>query len=103
MAYVPGVTAQKWARVWQQRRAGTPLRLLPADDAAGRRDVITRPLATAETTEVGVVWLAADRTDLAERLLQELIGIVRGRTAHSSRGTAEPSTSGRRRRGTGRA
>ena len=55
--------------------------------ATGRRDVVARPVSDAEPTRVGLVWL---RTAGGE-LVDEFIGIVRGRTANSSRGDlAEP-------------
>lgn len=56
--------------------------------ATGRRDVVARPISDAEPTRVGLVWL---RTTTGE-LVDEFIGIVRGRTANSSRGIAtEPA------------
>ncbi|MFM9878493.1 MAG: LysR family transcriptional regulator substrate-binding protein [Rhodoglobus sp.] len=50
--------------------------------ALSRRDVISRPLMDAPTTQVALVWLIDGTTDLVD----EFIGIVRGRTARSSRG-----------------
>jgi hypothetical protein len=49
-----------------------------------RKDVTYRPLADGPTAPVGLVWPAERTTDLVE----ELIGIVRGRTVNSSRGRA---------------
>ena len=54
--------------------------------ATGRRDVVAREIRDAEPTRVGLVWRAAS----SGPLLYEFIGIVRGRTANSSRGTATP-------------
>jgi DNA-binding transcriptional LysR family regulator len=54
--------------------------------ASGRRDVVARPISDGEATRVGLVWL---RTTSGE-LVDEFIGIVRGRTANSSRGVATP-------------
>ena len=51
--------------------------------AVSRRDVEVRPFA-GESTFVSLVW--AEKTDAVE----ELIGIVRGRTANSSRSTEAP-------------
>lgn len=53
--------------------------------AHSRRDVITRPLTDAPTTTIALVWPTARTTPLVD----EFIGIVRGRTANSSRGTVE--------------
>lgn len=47
-----------------------------------RKDVTYRPLTDAPTSPVGLAWREGDPSDLVE----EMIGIVRGRTANSSRG-----------------
>ena len=52
--------------------------------ATGRRDVVARPISDAEPTQVGLVWLRSTGGELVD----EFIGIVRGRTANSSRGDA---------------
>ena len=54
--------------------------------ATGRRDVVGRPITDAEPSKVGLVW----RRTTQGPLIDEFIGIVRGRTANSSRGSAEP-------------
>jgi DNA-binding transcriptional LysR family regulator len=54
--------------------------------ATGRRDVVGRPLTDAEPTRVGLIWPRASGGPLVE----EFVGIVRGRTANSSRGTETP-------------
>ncbi|MFI2365914.1 LysR family substrate-binding domain-containing protein [Promicromonospora sp. NPDC019610] len=53
-----------------------------------RKDVTYRPLADGPTAPVGLVWPIERTTDLVE----ELIGIVRGRTVNSSRGRGAPSS-----------
>lgn len=53
--------------------------------SASRRDLVHRPIADAEPTPVLLVW----RTDNDGPLAQEFVGIVRGRTAHSSRTSQE--------------
>jgi hypothetical protein len=71
-----------------------------------RRDLTYRPVTDAPTSSVALVWMRDRHTDLVE----EMIGIVRGRTANSTRGrvqtppaSAAPSTrapaEGRSRRG----
>jgi len=50
-----------------------------------RRDLTYRPVADAPSSQVGLVWLTDRTTDLVE----EFVGIVRGRTANSSRGRQE--------------
>jgi hypothetical protein len=62
--------------------------------ATGRRDVVARPISDAEPTRVGLVWLRTTSGDLVD----EFIGIVRGRTANSSRGVATPPEPAPRRR-----
>lgn len=51
--------------------------------AAGRRDLVARPIRDAPPSRIALVWPAGR----ADPLLDEFIGIVRGRTANSSRGT----------------
>lgn len=51
--------------------------------AASRKDLVGRPLVDAPGTQIALVWLPAS-SDSA--LVQEFIGIVRGRSANSSRG-----------------
>lgn len=53
-----------------------------------RKDVTYRPLLDGPTAPVGLVW----PTDRTTELVEELIGIVRGRTVNSSRGRGGPSS-----------
>ncbi|GAB3408020.1 hypothetical protein GCM10027515_24720 [Schumannella luteola] len=53
--------------------------------AHSRRDVIARPLDGADDTGIALVWRSGDAGD--DRV-QAFIGIVRGRTANSSRGAS---------------
>ncbi|MCW2757175.1 MAG: hypothetical protein JWO46_921 [Nocardioidaceae bacterium] len=68
--------------------AGTGVVLVPMSVARlhHRKDVTFRPLAGATATTVGLAW-SRDRGD--ERF-EELVGVVRGRTANSSRGAQAP-------------
>ncbi len=54
-----------------------------------RRDMVHRPITDAPTTHVGLAW----RTDNDHPWIDEFIGVVRGRTANSSRTTAERAAS----------
>ncbi len=56
-----------------------------------RRGTTTRPVVDAPGSGVGLAWL----TDGYDELTEELIGIVRGRTAASSRGRGAPPESAR--------
>lgn len=51
---------------------------------ASRRDLRYRPIVDAETSQVALVW----RMDDENPLIEEFIGVVRGRGANSSRGRA---------------
>lgn len=55
--------------------------------AANRRDLVHRPVTDADPTSISLAW----RTDNTNELIDEFIGIVRGRTANSSRTKAERS------------
>lgn len=71
--------------------AGVGFMVLPQSIARlhARKDVVQRPLTDLEPTRIAIAWRAeGDAEDLAERV-EEFIGIVRGRTANSSRGRAE--------------
>lgn len=52
-----------------------------------RRDLTSRVVTDAPTSSVALVWLRDRHTDLVE----EMIGIVRGRTANSTRGRPQPA------------
>lgn len=54
-----------------------------------RRDLITRPVTDAAVIEIALAWLSDATTEDVE----EFIGIVRGRTAASSRGTTTANES----------
>lgn len=71
--------------------SGTGLLVVPQSLARlyHRKDLTYRPVTDAPQSQVGLAWPAGDTTDLME----EFIGIVRGRTANSSRGrTPTPAT-----------
>jgi len=51
-----------------------------------RRDLTSRPLIDVDGSQVGLAW----RTDNEDERLERFIGIVRGRTEQSSRGTPAP-------------
>ncbi|MDO5534664.1 MAG: LysR substrate-binding domain-containing protein [Propionibacteriaceae bacterium] len=65
--------------------------------SASRRDLVHRPVTDAPPTTIALAW----RVDNEHPLIDEFIGIVRGRTANSSRTQAERGASerGRRKRG----
>ena len=55
---------------------------------ASRRDLVYRPIVDAETSPVALAW----RVDDENPLIEEFIGVVRGRTPHSSRSAQHRST-----------
>ena len=63
--------------------SGTGVLLVPMSVARlhHRKDVVSRPVAELEPTTVGLAW----RLDNEDPRVQTFIGIVRGRTARSSR------------------
>ena len=67
--------------------AGEAVLLVPLSVARSqsRRDLTYRPIRDAEPTTVGLAW----RVDNPNDLIAEFIGIVRGRTANSSRTARE--------------
>ncbi len=90
-AIAPATTAEAIELV----AAGVGLLVVPQSLARlhHRRDLTHRPLADAPGSGVGLAWPDTENTELME----EFIGIVRGRTANSSRtprrdGTPAPGT-----------
>ena len=71
---------------------GAGILLVPQSVARShsRRDLIYRPLTDAEPTTIALAWLV----DNPHELIEEFIGIVRGRTANSSRTAASRATPG---------
>jgi DNA-binding transcriptional LysR family regulator len=63
--------------------AGTGVAILPMSVARlhHRKDVVHRPVRDLEPTTVGLAWLV----EHDDERTQAFVGIVRGRTAHSSR------------------
>lgn len=70
--------------VVEQVAAGVGIAILPHSLARlhSRKDVVSRPVTGVDETQVGLAWVTAKTTDD----VQEFIGIVRGRSAASSRG-----------------
>ncbi len=64
--------------------AGVGLAILPQSiaRAVSRKDVVARPVTDAPDSGISLVWLREAEDDR----IQTFIGIVRGRTANSSRG-----------------
>jgi DNA-binding transcriptional LysR family regulator len=54
----------------------------------GRKDVVAVPITDAPETTIALIWRAGETSDA----IDEFVGIVRGRSARSSRGTPTPPT-----------
>lgn len=82
------VLHQDWSAAVELVAANVGVAVMPQSvaRALSRKDVVARPIADGETTQVALAWPDASTTELIE----EFIGIVRGRTANSSRGTPTP-------------
>nr|WP_240898324.1 LysR family transcriptional regulator substrate-binding protein [Agromyces luteolus] len=86
--------------------AGTGWAMMPHGVARlhHRRDVVAIPVTDAPTTRIALVW----RVERDDEEIQEFVGVVRGRTARSSRGggpadaTGDDERSDRRRPAAGR-
>lgn len=73
--------------------AGEAVLLVPQSVARthSRRDLIYRVITDAPSTTVGLAWLK----DNPQELIDEFIGVVRGRTANSARSAQERVAKGR--------
>ena len=73
--------------------AGTGVVVVPRSVARlhHRKDVTVRRLVDGEESQVALVW----RRDLDDPRTEEFVGIVRGRTVHSSRGDAKEPAPGK--------
>lgn len=67
-----------------------------------RKDTVHRVVEGAPESPVGLVWLREGLTDGVAELVEELVGIVRGRTANSSRGRGAPQEARSPKRATGK-
>jgi DNA-binding transcriptional LysR family regulator len=70
--------------------AGVGILILPHSIARlqSRKDLVSRPVTDAPQTQIALAWLG-DPGDGLAALIEEFVGIVRGRTARSSRAQPE--------------
>jgi DNA-binding transcriptional LysR family regulator len=70
--------------------AGAGVLLVPQSVARlyGRKDVVAVPITDAPETTIALIWRAEETSDA----IDDFVGIVRGRSARSSRGTPTPPT-----------
>lgn len=87
------VLTQAWPLAVELVGANVGVAVMPQSvaRALSRRDVIVRPYqenaAGAAETTVALVWSTDVRPEPLATLIQEFVGVVRGRTANSSRGS----------------
>lgn len=69
--------------------AGVGILLVPHSIARlqSRKDLVSRPVTDAAQTQIALAWRTDPGSDLLASRIEEFVGIVRGRTAHSSRST----------------
>ena len=81
---------QHWAGAVELVAANVGVAVMPQSvaRALSRRDVVARPVRDAAETSIALAWV----TTRTSPSVEEFIGIVRGRTANSSRGTPTPPT-----------
>ena len=79
-----------WAAAVELVAANVGVAIMPQSvaRALSRRDVVSRPLVDGPESRIALVWPTGKTTELVE----EFTGIVRGRTANSSRGAPTPPT-----------
>ncbi|MDP3893151.1 hypothetical protein [Nocardioides sp.] len=93
---------------WRDRVAvvagGAGLSVVPQSVARDfqRKDLAWRPVSDLPSTRVGLAWLREPPGSEPDPLIEEFIGVVRGRTARSSRGETRPPPAKPRERRRGR-
>ncbi|CAN5151463.1 hypothetical protein BH09ACT5_BH09ACT5_07880 [soil metagenome] len=90
LSELDGMLDGDWAASVELVAANAGVAVMPQSvaRALSRRDVVARPVTDGPETQVALAW-ATDRTTAD---VEEFIGIVRGRTANSSRGQPTPKT-----------
>ena len=75
----------EWGAAVELAATGVGVAIMPQSvaRALSRKDVVARPAVDQPTTRIALAW----HPDAATELTEEFIGIVRGRTANSSRGS----------------
>ncbi len=85
----PATTAE--AIAWAATGSGVVVVPMSLARLHRRKDVVHRVLDDGPEAPVGLVWLRDGLTAETGELVEEMVGIVRGRTANSSRGRAGES------------
>ncbi|MEG3614471.1 LysR substrate-binding domain-containing protein [Isoptericola haloaureus] len=85
----PATTAE--AIAWAATGSGVVVVPMSLARLHRRKDVVHRVLDDGPEAPVGLVWLRDGLSEETGELVEEMVGIVRGRTANSSRGRAGES------------
>ncbi|MDO8152417.1 LysR substrate-binding domain-containing protein [Isoptericola sp. b408] len=85
----PATTAE--AIAWAATGSGVVVVPMSLARLHRRKDVVHRVLDEGPEAPVGLVWLRDGLSEETGELVEEMVGIVRGRTANSSRGRAGES------------
>jgi DNA-binding transcriptional LysR family regulator len=93
-------SALTWKDAFEVVAGGAGVLVVPMSVARlhHRRDVAAVPVSDAPETRIGLTWLQ----DTEDPRVEEFVGVVRGRTANSSRGASEApknAAEGRERKG----
>lgn len=85
--------------------AGAGILIVPHSIARqqSRKDLVARPVTDAAETQIAMAWLADPQPDSVASLIEEFIGIVRGRTARSSRSAVVDEASAAKTKRSGKA
>ncbi|GGO91503.1 hypothetical protein GCM10011584_25770 [Nocardioides phosphati] len=84
----PAMSARDAVEVVASSEGGVAVLPMSVARLHHRKDVVARPLADGPLHPVGIAWRADDE----DPRLETFVGIVRGRTAQSSRETPTPAT-----------
>ncbi|CAN5311219.1 LysR substrate-binding domain-containing protein [soil metagenome] len=86
-----------WANAVAVAATNAAVAIMPQSVARAhsRKDVVARPVTDAPETRIALAWPTAATTAATTDAVQEFIGIVRGRTANSSRGAQAEDPAGR--------
>lgn len=87
LAY-PAMSARDAVEVVASSEGGVAVLPMSVARLHHRKDVVARPLTDGPLHPVGIAW----RADDDDPRIETFVGIVRGRTAHSSRETPTPAT-----------
>jgi DNA-binding transcriptional LysR family regulator len=90
----PEPTSTAEAVAWAATGSGVVVVPMSLARLHHRKDTVSRPFAEGPESPVGLVWLRDGLEEPTSELVEEIVGIVRGRTVNSSRGRGAGQGSG---------